>query len=211
VRRVAGGAIEAVTLAPKASSLVDATRRSVHVVEAEGHTIGVIHLWHFMSMEVARALQQALDGPFKSCDALVLDVRGRGGSDMVVQRVLSLLSGRRRMWDKPVVVLTSHGTRSAKEIFAWEWRQIDRGPIVGERTLGACIGCTFRRLSDGSVLMVPVSDVRGLTHGQTLEGNGVEPTIPVAQLPLPYRGGRDAILDAGVHEAAALAPTAQKF
>jgi carboxyl-terminal processing protease len=211
VRRAADGPVEAVTLTPGFTSLVDATRRSAHTVQVEGHTVGVIRLWHFMTMDVARALVEALDGPLASADTLVLDVRGRGGSDMVVRRILSVFTGRRATWTKPVVVLTSHGTRSAKEIFAWSWRRSDRGPIVGERTAGACIGCTFRRLSDGSVLMVPVQDVRALTRGELLEGVGVEPTIPVAQLPLPYRAGRDAILDAGVREAAGLIPSPTKF
>lgn len=208
VRRADGGPLEPVTLEPSSHSMIGATRASARVVEVEGRRVGVIRLWHFMSMEVARILQRALSegGALAEADALVLDVRGRGGSDAVVSRVLSFFVGRRAIWSRPVVVLTSQGTRSAKEIFAWRWRQAKRGPLLGERTQGACLGCQFKQLSDGSVLCAPVVDVRRLTGGVSLEGVGVEPDVPVAQLPLPFRAGRDAILDAGLRHAAELVP-----
>lgn len=204
VRRAADAPTEELRVALHATSLIDAVRDSARLVEVDGRRVGVIRLWHFMSMRVAAALVEALDGPLARAEALVLDVRGRGGSDAVVQRVLSIFTGARARWDRPVVVLTSQGTRSAKEIFAFHWKRAQRGPIVGERTQGACIGCTFKQLSDGSVLMVPVQDVRRLTRGEVLEGKGVAPDEPVAQHPLPYRGGKDAILDAGLARAAAL-------
>ncbi|MBX3466497.1 MAG: hypothetical protein KF878_06320 [Planctomycetes bacterium] len=205
VRRAAGGPVEAVVVPLRASSMVEAVSASARVVEVDGRRVGVIRLWHFMTMQVAQRLEEALDGPLAAADALVLDVRGRGGQDAVVRRVLALFHGRRARWDRPVVVLTSEGTRSAKEIFAYHWKRAERGPVVGERTQGACLGCTFTQLSDGSILMVPVVDVRRLTGGEQLEGRGVEPDVAVGQLPLPYRAGRDAILEAGLREAAARA------
>jgi carboxyl-terminal processing protease len=209
VRRELGGVVEDVRVALRAHSLIDAVRASARVVEVDGRRVGVIRLWHFMHTAVAAALVEALQGPLSSAEALVLDIRGRGGSDQVVQRVLGVFTGRRARWDRPVVVLTSEGTRSAKEIFAFHWKRAARGPIVGERTQGACIGCTFKQLSDGSILMVPVMDVRRLTRGEVLEGKGVEPDVAVGQHPLPYRGGRDAILDEGLRQALGkLAPLA---
>lgn len=203
VRRAADGPAEPVQVALRPTSMIDAVRASVRLEQVDGRRVGVIRLWHFIHPAVVAALVEALDGPLATADALVLDVRGRGGSDAIVRRVLALFTGRRARWDRPVVVLTSEGTRSAKEIFAYHWKRSGRGPIVGERTQGACLGCQFKQLSDGSVLMVPVMDVRRLTRGEQLEGKGVEPDIAVPQLPLPYRGGRDAILAAGLREAAA--------
>lgn len=205
VRREAGGAVRALTLTPRETSQIESCRTSARVEEVAGKRVAVIHLWHFMHSGVVDALKDALRGPFAAAEALVLDVRGRGGSSLVVSAVLAQLDGPRALWTKPVVVLTDRGTRSAKEIFAWEWKRRQRGPIVGERTAGACVGCTFRQLSDGSILALPVQDVTRLTRGEELEGAGVEPTEPVAQLPLPYRGGRDAILEAGLARAATLA------
>ncbi|MCO5170105.1 MAG: S41 family peptidase [Planctomycetes bacterium] len=205
VREAADAEVTPVEVALRPTSMVDAVRASARVVEVDGRRVGVIRLWHFMTMAVAERLEEALSGPLSSVDALVLDVRGRGGHDAVVRRVLGLFHGRRARWDRPVVVLTSEGTRSAKEIFAYHWKRAARGPVVGERTQGACLGCTFTQLSDGSILMVPVVDVRRLTGGEVLEGRGVEPDVLVRQLPLPFRGGRDAILEAGLREAATLA------
>lgn len=205
VRRAAAAVVEELRVPLRPTSMIDAVRASVRVEEVEGRRVGVIRLWHFIHPAVVAALVEALDGPLASADALVLDVRGRGGSDAIVRRVLACFTGRRARWDRPVVVLTSEGTRSAKEIFAYHWKRSGRGPIVGERTQGACLGCQFKQLSDGSVLMVPVVDVRRLTGGVSLERNGVEPDVAVEQLPLPYRGGRDAILEAGLREAAARA------
>lgn len=205
VRRTPDGPAERVDVALRPTSMIDSIRASVRVEEVDGRRVGVIRLWHFMHPAVVAALVEALQGPLAGADALVLDVRGRGGSDAIVRGVLACFTGRRARWDRPVVVLTSEGTRSAKEIFAYHWKRSGRGPIVGERTQGACLGCRFKQLSDGSVLMVPVADVRRLTRGEVLEGKGVEPDIAVKQLPLPYRGGRDAILEAGLREAAARA------
>ena len=206
-RRQADGPTFGATLRPAPHSLIDATRRSVRVVERDGSKLGVIHLWHFMHADVYRTLRDALrrGGALAEVDALVLDLRGRGGSAGVVQQILGLFSGRRAVWKRPLVALTDAGTRSAKEIFAFHWLRLGLGPIVGERTAGACIGCAFHELSDGSVLMLPVMDVRRLTRGEVLEGKGVAPTVAVADTPLPYRAGADPILEAGLREAAAQA------
>ncbi|MBL4846405.1 MAG: PDZ domain-containing protein [Planctomycetes bacterium] len=205
VRRHANGAPLAITLRPAADSLIAAAKRSVRIETVGGARIGVIHLPHYIHREIFTTARDALRGPLADADALVLDVRGRGGSSWVVNALLRLFSGRRAIWDKPVVLLTDRGTRSAKEIFAYHWKKKRIGPIVGERTQGACIGCRFLELSDGSVLCVPVADVRRLSGGKTLEGIGVEPTFRVCQHPLPYRNGQDRILKAGLRQASQLA------
>lgn len=205
VRREQGAAPLKITLRPAADSLIDAAQRSVRVEVVGGARVGVIHLPHYIHRRIYTITRDALRGPLADTDALVLDVRGRGGSSSVVQGILSLFSGRRAIWDKPVVLLTDRGTRSAKEIFAFHWKKRGIGPIVGERTQGACIGCRFVELSDGSVLCVPVADVRRLSGGATIEGVGVEPTHRVKQHPLPYRQGRDRILQAGLRHAGKLA------
>lgn len=205
VRRRAGAAPIELTLRPAPDSLIDAARRSVRIEDVDGQKVGVIHLPHYIHREIYAITRDALRGPLAEADSLVLDVRGRGGSSWVVNAILSLFRGRRAIWDKPVVLLTDRGTRSAKEIFAFHWKKRRIGPIVGERTQGACIGCRFVELSDGSVLCVPVADVRRLSGGATIEGVGVEPTDRVRQHALPYRNGRDRILRAGLRHASRLA------
>ena len=207
--RHANGRAQAIAVTPRPTTLIESMGNSARVVAHQGKRIGVIHLWHFMTGEVVQTLVRALNGPLADADALVLDVRGRGGRADVVRRILSLFGGRQPSWTKPVVCLIDKGSRSAKEIFAYHWKKQELGPLIGETTAGACIGCRFMQLSDSSILMVPMSNVTSMTDGVNLEGRGVDPTEPVAQHPLPYRAGQDAILAAGLERAATLALVAE--
>jgi carboxyl-terminal processing protease len=178
--------------------MLEAARESVRVEPARGKKIARIHLWHFMTPRMSDLLAQSLDGSLHDADALLLDVRGRGGQALVIQRVLANFKGDHPRWRRPVTALIDGETRSAKEIFAWAFHRDGLGKLVGERTKGAVIGCQFEKLFDGSVLMLPVQDVRGMTQGEQLEGAGVEPDVKVDEGPLPYRHGRDRIAERGI-------------
>ena len=69
-----------VWLRPEAGNMVSASRKSVRVIAHAGRRVGVVHFWHFLAGEMATILREALAGPFADCDALVIDVRGRGGN-----------------------------------------------------------------------------------------------------------------------------------
>lgn len=205
-QRTRGGPIQAIEVPIFKTNMIEAMSRSVRVLEMDGRKIGVIHLWHFMNEIALKIFDDAVRGPFAEVDGLILDIRGRGGSSAVVNQLLSRFSGRRRNWDRPVVVLTHGETRSAKEIFAWQWRKLKLGPIVGERTQGACIGTTFHQLKDGSSILMPRTGVTRLSGGVDLEGRGVDPTIPQDEWPLPFRAGADRILQRGLQELRGLLP-----
>ncbi len=194
VRRTEDGDEETYTVTPAPCSMVQASRDSIRVIEQDGVKLGYIHLWHYLSPSIASALSGALRKEFKDCDGLVLDVRGRGGNVMVIYQVLGSI---KRRWKKPVTCLIDENSRSAKEIFAFQWRKDKLGPLVGRRTAGAVLGCTFERMKDGSVLLVPVTDVLNLSGGAKLEGKGVAPDIEV---PGDYRycGGEDPVIEKGV-------------
>jgi len=194
VQRTEGGKTKTYTVTPAPCSMVQASRDSVRVIERDGMKLGYIHLWHYMSISVASALSSAVKKDFADCDGLVLDVRGRGGNVMVIYQVLGTI---KRRWKKPVVCLIDEGSRSAKEIFAYQWKKDDMGPLVGRRTAGAVLGCSFERMKDGSMLLIPVTDVGNLSGGEKLEGKGVAPDVEV---PGDYRycGGKDPILEQGV-------------
>jgi carboxyl-terminal processing protease len=197
IRHERGGATREVVLEPFETCLLDAARSSVKVIDVKGHKLSRIHLPHFQTPKIARLLEESLDGPLAKGEALVLDVRGRGGYANVVNEVLANFKGERPRWKKPVIVLIDGGTRSAKEVFAWSFRRQGLGRLVGERTAGAVIGCGFEKLFDGSVLMLPIMDVQKMTGGEKLEGVGVEPDVTVDPGPLPYREGRDRIAERG--------------
>ncbi|HET6223582.1 MAG TPA: hypothetical protein VFE11_15520, partial [Dongiaceae bacterium] len=69
------------------------------------------------------------------------------------------------------------------------------GEVIGTRTAGALLAGRAFLLSDGSLLLLAVSDVS--VDGERLEGRGVEPTIDVP-FDIPYAAGRDPQLDKAV-------------
>ena len=195
-----GGPTRSVRLWADAVSLVEAVRASARVVERDGKRLAVVHLWHVMHAGAVRAMKEALDGPLADADGLVLDLRGRGGQVMAMWGALWAFAPREdgsRGWSKPAVALIDGSARSAKEILAWHWKRMGVGPLVGQRTAGAVLGATFVKLSDGSALQIPVSDVAKLTGGVSLEGVGVEPDVSVPWS-IPWCRGRDAILEKGL-------------
>jgi len=197
-------------LAPAQMNAVDAASNSVRIVERDGMKIGTLHVW-FCSRGVAGVLEDAVRGPLADCDALVLDVRGRGGfSDVVVALLdvfrgesgfLSRMRGTRAkpLWTKPLVVLTDDRSRSAKELFAYRIRHSKLGKLVGQRTEGAVLGAMFHPLPDGSYL--ELAGVSVPIDGVSLEGNGVRPHHEV-DFVVPYADGHDSIFEKGCEVAA---------
>ena len=98
------------------------------------------------------------------------------------------------------MALIDRNTRSAKEILAFEWRQRRIGPLVGTNSAGAVLGARFQRLGDGSYLLFPFMDMRAMTGGQVLEGDGVAPDVAVVDH-LPYQAGADPVVEGGFEAA----------
>ena len=191
-----------------AMSGLDAGRRSARVVEVEGRKIGVFHLW-MVARGSAALMREVLTGPLAECEALVFDLRGRGGFADEIPGLLAPFrppAGRRSAravrWEKPVVFLIDDRTRSAKEILSWHIREERLGPLIGEPTEGAVLGAGFFPLPGGLFLEAPVMEVP-VADGTSLEGVGVEPHFKVARAE-PFAGGTDPILVRGLAEAAAL-------
>jgi len=181
----------------------DATKASARIIERDGKRIGLIHFWLIQLQGPDALLKEKLEGEFASCDALVLDLRGRGGSGFMVDRMLDVLDGT-STWRRPVVALINGHSRSAKEVIANEFRKRGLGSLVGERTAGAVIPVTMADVGYDMHLMFP-SFTLG-QHTNDLEFVGVEPDIQVAEVG-PYSAGADPILEAGVTEAVRLTET----
>lgn len=198
------------TIEPQVMNAVDAARNSVRVVSVGRARIGVVHIW-FCSRGVSAAVSEALSGPLADCDALVLDIRGRGGYSDVVTELLDLFRGRSTLlqrfrgqrseplWSKPLVVLIDDRSRSAKEMFSEQVRNLKLGVLVGQRTEGAVLGANFHPLPDGNYL--ELAGVAVPVRGKSLEGVGVEPDVDV-DYTIPYCNGADPILEKGLQVAA---------
>jgi len=151
---------------------------------------------------VPDVLTKSLGGPLRDSDALVLDLRGRGGSAKAVTALISLLvRGAGQRFDGPVIGLIDRQTRSAKELLAVELRAQVRARLVGEPTAGAAVGADFDEVGDSAILMFPGSTVPPYTERLELK-----PTNPDIAVPWggPYSGASDPILEAGLNEAVRL-------
>jgi C-terminal processing protease CtpA/Prc len=204
VRRTAGGPVRPIEVRAEDTSRNRAARASVRTTEREGKKLGYIHLFHVLHPDAARALEDALAGPFHDAAAVLVDLRGWGGRVDVAQRVVRLLT--RAEWRGRVVALVDERSRSAKEVISFLLAK--RGvPLIGRKTAGAVLGCAMIEVKPDEVLVLAVQDVDSLTDGVRLEGHGVEPTVRVPDA-LPYADGRDEIVEAGIRAALELAARA---
>jgi len=212
VRRAQGMRALELTVTPERirprAMYLKALQASAEEVERDGCRLAYVHVRSYAHQSYQDALIELMDGRFAHADGLVLDLRGgwggaspdytdafnpahpymqvRGGSWGDVSRV----------WDRPLVVLIDEGTRSGKEMMADALQRSGVATLVGTPTAGAVLGGTTFPMSDGSLLMVAVSDVR--IDGGSLEANPVQPDVLVER-PIPYCNGADPQMEAGFH------------
>ncbi len=78
--------------------------------------------------------------------------------------------------DAPMVVLVNEGSASSAEILAGALRDNDRAKLVGETTFGTGTVLAEHTLSDGSAILLAVSE--WLTpNGDFIRGSGIEPDV----------------------------------
>ena len=200
------GKIEKIKIEAKPYSSFEAAKASAKIIEKDGMKIAHIHFWFIHIQGVAKLLKSKLENEFKDCDALVLDLRGRGGNGGAVRGIVDIVSGKRSDWDKPTVALIDRNSRSAKEVIAYYFKTEKSARLVGERTAGAVIPATFKEVGHDSVLMFPTFTLGKLT--KALEGIGVQPDVAVEKW-RPGLDHHDPIYDAGVVEAIAMAKKAK--
>jgi carboxyl-terminal processing protease len=184
---------------------------SARIIEgARGARIGYVRVWSYAGGAYQRALERLIaEGPLKDASALVWDLRdGWGGAephylDLFNARAPSMHLTNRGgetaalnvKWRKPVAMLINGGTRSGKEILAYGFKKYALGEVIGTLTAKAVLASTAFLMSDGSLLLLAVSDVR--VDGERLEGVGVMPTIEVPFDPV-HVAGKDPQLDRAV-------------
>ncbi len=195
LRREKDGKVVEVSVKPEMYSMLEGAKNSVSVIEKDGKKLGYVQLWHFMSRGMVNVIRDAVSGKFKDCDGLVLDVRGRGGSAGVIMQVLRIFTGGG--WAKPAVLVVDGDTSSAKEIFAYYWKQYKLGPVVGRTTAGHVLGSGMIPMPDGSVLLLARVNVTRMTGGANLEGKGVSPDVQVNGS-AKYCAGRHPIVEKAV-------------
>jgi carboxyl-terminal processing protease len=193
----------------------DATRKSGRIIARQGKQIGVMRPWTMVQERFKTALHAFVYGQAASTDAFVLDLRdGFGGRPegyadpfFRPEALLEWDAGGGRTvkqrfgYQRPLVVLTNRGTRSAREVLAYILKRAKRATIVGTRTAGDVLGTTPVPIQDWAYLEVPMVDVK--VDGERLERVGVAPDIEVEEGYGP--NGEDLVLEAGLEQAVRLA------
>ncbi len=207
VRRSPDGPPQDIVVVPEQikpnEAFLQAMQESVRIINTDGVKIGYIHVWSYAGPPYQRLLEREIfAGTLQAADALVLDLRdGWGGAQaqyldpFIAQGPTVTMVDRdgdvsvaNAKWRKPVVMLINSGTRSGKEILAYGFKKYGLGEVIGTRTAGAVLAGRAFLLSDGSLLLLAVDDVR--VDGQRLEGVGVTPTIEVP-FTVEYAQGHD--------------------
>jgi tricorn protease len=167
---------------------IEANRRQV--AEASGGRIGYVHIVDFTTSGMNDFVRQYYGQIDK--DALVIDARwSQGGwtgahlAELLARSPLNYAAGRYtgEAWPAPrwgahfgaKVLLVNHITVSAGENFAFYFRKLGLGPIVGARTWGGLTGLNpVPALLDGGTVNVPNAPFYD-ESGWLIEGRGLEP------------------------------------
>jgi retinol-binding protein 3 len=171
--------------------------------------VGYLDIRIFDSPRRAAATADAAMALLADVDALIVDLRFNGGGEgYMVTHLLSYLyadnpvhhlDSRYRdhvdqFWTEshvpgrnlsgiPLYVLTSNGTFSAAEDFAYGLKTHKRATIVGEATRGGAHPVTYRFFKDlGVEMMIPNAESISPISGGNWEGTGVAPDVPVPEV-----------------------------
>lgn len=179
-------------------SVVAADAASVRVIERAGRHVGYVHLWDVPISGAPDSLTRALKTAFKDCDAVIVDLRGRGGSGSQVPEIVAVLKSDRGKRHRPIVALVDRQSRSAKDMIAYELKAQHVATLVGEPTAGAVMPASFADVGHDTVLMFPAGRLD--KYSDLLEHKPVVPDVPVERAG-PFSAGQDPILEAGLDEA----------
>jgi len=172
------------------SMFVDALKSSIKIIKKKNKEIGYVHMWSYAGSKYQKQLRATLLwGELSKCDALVFDLRdGWGGADLdylnLFRNPTVVMNSTTKegdiipytgVWGKPVVLLINNRSASGKEIFAYGFKKLELGTVIGEQTAGAVVAGSPFMLSNGDVLYLAVRNV--YVDDKRLEGIGVQPDV----------------------------------
>jgi hypothetical protein len=173
-------------------------------VEVLSHNVGYLKLNYFGDPFVCGTVAATAMGFISHTDALVIDLRENAGGDPnMVQVVASWLFDKPthindlvnqqektttqywtlpyvpgdRLAKQPVYVLTSHGTFSGGEEFAYDLQTQKRASIIGETTGGGAHPVSDHRIDEHFSIGVPYAHPVNPVTGKDWEGTGVVPDV----------------------------------
>jgi carboxyl-terminal processing protease len=214
IRRHKEGPTRRIIVVPEVIEPGEAFNTSItqgaRIIERNGRRIGHVPILSYADGDYQETLVDLLSaGKLKDADAVIWDLRdGWGGAhprylDVFVPQgadmTLTERSGKTERvnfrWRKPVALVINNGSRSGKEVLAHAFKEYNVGPVIGETTAGALLAGRAFLLSDDSLLILAVNDVK--VNEVRVEGVGVSPTVNVP-FDIRYAAGRDPQIDKAV-------------
>lgn len=150
-------------------------------------------------------------------DGLIVDVRNNGGG-WTADWVMAVLNVYRHAytigrggergypqgrlifysWPKPATMMCNEFSYSNAEIVSHAFKNLDRGPLVGNETFGAVISTGGYGLIDGTFIRMPFRGWYTLPEGKDMEVEGAKPTHPVKRGPTDEEAGTFPQLDVAI-------------
>ncbi|HSW28397.1 MAG TPA: S41 family peptidase [Longimicrobiales bacterium] len=188
-------------------------RNREEVDRVSGGTLGYIHIPGMSDGAFRTAFEEVL-GRFPDRAGLVVDTRFNGGGDLVADLDM-FLTGERFFtyttdtratgyepnfrWTKPSVSLAGEANYSDGHCYAYVYKELKIGPLVGMPTPGTCTFAGWETLPDGTRWGVPGMGVKN-NAGRYLENLQTEPDIQIFNEQGVVSRGRDQQLEAAVAE-----------
>jgi len=176
--------------------------------------LGYIHVPGMNDGAYRSTFEEAL-GKYALRKGLVVDTRFNGGGDLVADLAM-FLSGKKFFdyttdtrsngfepnfrWTRPSVSLANEANYSDGHCYAYTYKALKLGPLVGMPVPGTCTFAGWESLQDGLRWGVPGVGVKDSTTGKYLENSQTEPDIKLMNEYQVVITGKDQQLEAAVAE-----------
>lgn len=187
-------------------------RNQDEVEKLSGGALGYVHI-PGMNDGAYRTTFEEVMGKYATKQGIVVDTRFNGGGDLVADLAM-FLSGKKFFdyttdtrssgyepnfrWTKPSVSLANEANYSDGHCFAFTYKELKLGTLVGMPTPGTCTFAGWETLSDGLRWGVPGLGVKDATTGKYLENMQTEPDVRVMNEYNVAAKGKDQQLEAAI-------------
>ena len=157
----------------------------------------------------------------ETCKGIIIDLRGNPGGIGILAMGLAgyfidkpdlklgtlymrdlpmkfIVNPRQPAFHGPLAILIDGLSASTSEIFAGGMQDLKRARIFGSKSAGAALPSLFERLPNGDGFQYAMATYQS-ESGQTLEGTGVTPDVPVDVTRAALLAGQDPALDSAIH------------
>ena len=189
-------------------------RNQDEVDRLSGGQLGYVHV-PGMNDGAYRTTFEEVMGKYATRKGLVVDTRFNGGGDLVADLAM-FLSGKAFFnyttdtrsagfepnfrWTKPSVSLANEANYSDGHCYAYAYKALKLGPLVGMPVPGTCTFAGWETLQDGLRWGVPGLGVKDSATGKYLENQQTEPDLKLMNEYGAVVKGKDQQLEAAIAE-----------